>query len=940
MKNKKIRKILNSVIFLIIITISSQVLGAEFSAMSPKNYTEQYQKWQTLSDEEKKSTIMPTIFPIEMNLSDSRNIMTKSASSLPSYFNLKNRITVPVKNQMSTGECWAFAMTSVLESNIALRNQNVTQNFSERHMDYMTSRTFLDGINHKGFYREVGSGGNNYIALGYLTNGTGAVLEEEMPFKNSEEKIKLSEISKTPVQKVNDAILFPSIYKEKIDNDLIYTDGAGTIYTEEQVLQFRNRIKQYIMENGAISTVTSGSVPEYYNNENIFSATAYHCDNKDARVDHAITIVGWDDHYAVTNFNEKHRPSSPGAYIVLNSYGTESFGNGYLYISYEDVLIESSMAGILESEEINYDKLYQHDEYGYVLEYDPFSSASAPKSIYGANVYTRGDVTKEETIEEIMVASSSNSNIEVYINPMDDTMDITKFQKVSLEENTLTSTYNTIALKEPITITGEKFVVAVKYTNPTNVTLGLEMNLKSNGGFSSIFDCVHSEKGESFLSIDGKTWTDLTELGNDSNLCIKVMTKQVKKEDTYEGNINTELKELTKGTGMNGAPYLSGEIVVVEWINGVSNVPTMRPKIALRSTDGEIELEAFVKETGTNTYYFDRYIEGIDTSKEYELIVESVDPANISDKKVKVVDFTGRFLNKNLGKYQGKEIILRDKKLIFKDNQYEGNINTELKELTKGEGANGATYFSGEIVVVEWINGVSNVPTMKPKITLRSTDGEVELEAFVKATGTNTYYFDRYIEGIDTSKEYEWIVESVDPANISDKKVKIVDFTGKFLNKNLGKYQGKKIILRDKKVIFEKDQYEGNINTELKELTKEEGANGAAYLSGEIVVVEWINGVSNVPTMKPKIALRSTDGKVELEAFVKATGTNTYYFDRYIEGIDTSKEYELIVESVDPTNISNKKIKIVDFIGKFLNQSLGKYHETEIILEKNTICFQ
>ena len=109
-------------------------------------------------------------------------------------------------------------------------------------------------------------------------------------------------------------------------------------------------------------------------------------------------------------------------------------------------------------------------------------------------------------------------------------MDLSKFQKASLEENTLTATYNTIALKEPITVTGEKFVIAVKYTNPTNVTLGLEMNLKSNGGASTAFDYVSSEKGESFLSVDGKTWTDLMELGKDSNLCIKVMTKQVEKE--------------------------------------------------------------------------------------------------------------------------------------------------------------------------------------------------------------------------------------------------------------------------------------------------------------------------------------------------------------------------------------------------------------------------
>ena len=52
---------------------------------------------------------------------------------------------------------------------------------------------------------------------------------------------------------------------------------------------------------------------------------------------------------------------------------------------------------------------------------------------------------------------------------------------------------------------------------------------------------------------------------------------------------------------------------------------------------------------------------------------------------------------------------------------------------------------------------------------------------------------------------------------------------------------------------------------------------------------------------------KSTDGEVDLEVFIKATGTNTYYYDRFIEGIDKSKEYYLEVESGDKKNISNNK---------------------------------
>ena len=52
--------------------------------------------------------------------------------------------------------------------------------FSERHMDYATSKTFKDAKNTKGFAREVGDGGLLVTGLAYLTNGQGAVLEEQV----------------------------------------------------------------------------------------------------------------------------------------------------------------------------------------------------------------------------------------------------------------------------------------------------------------------------------------------------------------------------------------------------------------------------------------------------------------------------------------------------------------------------------------------------------------------------------------------------------------------------------------------------------------------------------------------------------------------------------------------------------------------------------------
>ena len=410
--------------------------------------------------------------------------------------------------------------------------------------------------------------------------------------------------------------------------------------------------------------------------------------------------------------------------------------------------------------------------------------------------------------------------------------------------------------------------------------------------------------------------------------------------DTYVGDINTELFQFNVGQS-GGATYVSGEIVVVEWVDGVSTVPEVAPKMRFKSTDGTVNMEVFVTATGTNTYYFDKYIEGIDTSKQYYFEVESGDSRNVSANKKMNVYFKGtKFENTVVGRYKDKRIRLKGQEITFEDDTYVGNINSELFQFNVGQ-SGGATYVSGEIVVVEWVDGKSTVPEVAPKMRFKSTDGTVNMDVFVTATGTNTYYFDKYIEGIDTSKQYYFEVESGDARNISTSKKMNVYFKGtKFENTVVGRYKDRKIRLKGQEIIFEDDRYVGDINSQLVKLSTEL-VNGANYIMGEIVVVEWVDGVSTVPEVTPKIRLKSTDGTAEWEAFVTSTGTNTYYFDRYIEGINFNKQYYLEVESADERNISeNKKMKVA-FTGEFTNKIIGAYGiEKMVVLQNNTIVFR
>lgn len=453
--------------------------------------------------------------PQTENWKRTSNLLIEKRLMSSASFDLRTQIDIPIKNQKTTQDCWAFASNTVLETNLALRNNEI-YDFSERHMVYSTSKTFTDGTNALGHNKEVAGGGNEIIAMAYYTSGRGPVLETEMPFSENETPIALSEIEgKTVQKKVTDYIIFPTVIKYKdATGNMVYTDPTGqTTYTEADMIEIRNSIKNHIITYGAVTAMTlSGSgYSSYYNYNSEYPS--FYCNNPNYVPNHQVAIIGWNDNYLVSDFNASNQPSSPGAYLVMNSYGTEKYPEGCYYISYEDCYVEAAAMGVINAEDVDYDNIYQYDPLG------PSTNVCIEKEqvLYGANVFEK-DKTSVELLTEIGIASSIDQNFELYINSKNG--DLTKLQKIETEQTKLRTGYTTVKIKTPIELSGEKFAVAIKYIGQNQ-----KAYMAIEGPNTDFWLTATSNENESYYSTDGQNWTDMKQDIINSNICIKAFTK-------------------------------------------------------------------------------------------------------------------------------------------------------------------------------------------------------------------------------------------------------------------------------------------------------------------------------------------------------------------------------------------------------------------------------
>ena len=267
--------------------------------------------------------------------------------------------------------------------------------------------------------------------------------------------------------------------------------------------------------------MTVGSAANSYNydkgNQNLFQATAYNCNDTTKQRDHAITIVGWDDNYSRDHFAEGSKPSTDGAYIVLNSYGANAFENGYLYVSYEDFLVESELYVITNSKKIDYDGIYQSDFYGGIFSVNTPSSEG-----YIANIFNR-DTSKEEILNTVGVTVPDYGAVEVYINTEGD-LNLNALTKIGESNGMLEPGFHMIDVT-PTELTTDTFAIVIKQKSLNN-TFCFAIEAPVAG---TAYEVVNSNQN-SYILIDEKGWVNLIDTGiqgidlSKSDVCIKAFT--------------------------------------------------------------------------------------------------------------------------------------------------------------------------------------------------------------------------------------------------------------------------------------------------------------------------------------------------------------------------------------------------------------------------------
>ena len=377
-----------------------------------------------------------------------------SLGNLPSSYDLREEgLVTSVKNQSPSGDCWAFAIYSALESYL-LKNENIIYDFSENNMKNLM---YVNGANGT----DWNNGGNHIMAFAYLLRGSGPVNESLDPFNASSDRSP----EDLAIEKYVTGFKYVPLRLNNLDN---------------------NQIKYAILQYGAVYT-------SIYSNMLRSNGTGY--SNLSNVNQHAVSIVGWDDNYSKLNFAVT--PPCDGAWIIKNSWGTSYGEKGYYYVSYYDATfpgVTDQFAAIAISAVENlseYKYIYQYDPIGNTYESLGYNSNTA----WIANQFTADSNSILQSFG-LYTFGSSSYLVNITVNGV---------SKLVQKGDLAGAGYHTVKLNESIYLLKEDiFKIIVKLTTPDSL---FPIAIESKR--SDYSKKVTAQLNQSFISRDGIKWYDI-----------------------------------------------------------------------------------------------------------------------------------------------------------------------------------------------------------------------------------------------------------------------------------------------------------------------------------------------------------------------------------------------------------------------------------------------
>lgn len=462
-------------------------------AESPNSENIDYILGRPMTDEERQAQLAPLqnldAFAPEPEVDSNIDIATYAL--YPGTYNANEEgFVTDVKNQRNTSLCWAFSLASNLETSLLTRGQKY-YDLSEEQLAYFWANRVNDPLGNtpndkitrtQSNYHGTGNG---RVASFFLSTWSGMTTEEKVPFQSS-------------------AVTWPDSLA--YDTSAYMEDAIFSQYTVE-------RTKQLLMEYNSVSAMIY-MLDNYY-----YPDTASYSCPQSGLVNHAVTIVGWDDTYSKENFPSASGVNNDGAWIVKNSYGKNWGKNGYFYLSYEDKSITNLVSNTAATTPA-YPNNYFYD--GAAAGTVTFPGKTINNGYYVSNIFkaTAGNGKDEELGEIVTAVPQDNTDFQIQVyTDLKNTSDPTSGTPAYAEPVDYTQPLagiHTIHLNTPVKIPqGIFYSVVIRIPDGSN-KFYVEKTTTSTSWFTAT---AGIDPDQSFFSTSGKKWYDA---GNQYNCCFSV----------------------------------------------------------------------------------------------------------------------------------------------------------------------------------------------------------------------------------------------------------------------------------------------------------------------------------------------------------------------------------------------------------------------------------